>query len=401
MRLFLSFLQAINSFWHKNNLRMVLSAFVAIVILSVDYWAMNCSIPLGSEKAKLQVLEYLKQRITGTQANQISDSVLMLDVHYDKVMVTERKQASDGTWMEMGQVPVTDRGKLLRSLQYLKKRGDYRYILLDIRLEASTNQPEDTTLWEIISNMPRLVMAHPLNSEIASPLLNEKAGAAQYNVVLWETDFLKYPIYTDTIPSMALKMYQETTNHNIQRWGPLWVDGYRLARSSMILTWDLVDFNKRFYLGDIIGDWEDGDGEEWDGSPNGKYILIGDFEEDVHPTFFGEMSGTLLIYNAYQSLLQHRHTLSPFLIITLFSLFVVLAWLTLSKNHFFSWLCSFWGYAGFLTLFCIFTYLTFNVVYDILITTLLFYALKTGVEWYDRRYELFIYMKRIINYIKL
>jgi hypothetical protein len=130
---------------------MVLSAFVAIVILSVDYWAMNCSIPLGSEKAKLQVLEYLKQRITGTQANQISDSVLMLDVHYDKVMVTERKQASDGTWMEMGQVPVTDRGKLLRSLQYLKKRGDYRYILLDIRLEASTNQPEDTTLWEIIS----------------------------------------------------------------------------------------------------------------------------------------------------------------------------------------------------------------------------------------------------------
>lgn len=377
--------------------RLIMAILVAIATLAVDYWAMNRSVTLGSEKLQLQMLEYVRQRIKGPQTYYATDSVLMVDVHYDKVMVTERKQAPDGTWMEMGEVPVTDREKLLRLLRCLEARNyDYRYIMLDVRLEASTRQPEDTALWKMIANMPRLVIARPMNSEQASPLLKEKSGVAQYNTTLWETDFLKYPLYLGSIPSMAMKMYEDTTGREIRQWGPIWVDGC-LARSSMILTWDFVDCSQRFYLGDLLADLEGGGDDSWDGCPKGKYILIGDFEDDIHSTFFGEMPGTLLIYNAYLSLLQHRHLLSPILLALLFCLFWALAWLTLSRNRLFSWLCSFWGYAGFLTIFCFITYLVFNEVYDILMTTLIFYALKTGVEWYDRRHQLFDFFKRIIK----
>lgn len=388
------------SFFYRERRRLLAATLVAAVTLAVDYWAMNLPYTFVSEKVQLQLLDYVLQRLNGPQTCNVSDSVLMVDVHYDKVMVTEHRRASDGGSKEMGQIPVTDRGKLLQLLRYLKARGDYRYVILDVCLEASTSQPEDSALWDTIANMPRLVIARPVDSVLASPILEVRAGAAQYSSTILENDFLKYPLYTDTIPSMALIMYRDSTKHDIRRWGAFWVDGYQLARSSMILTWDFIDCSERFYLGDLLNDWEEGDDDEWDGNPKGKYILIGDFENDIHPTFVGELSGTLMIYNAYQSLLHQRHVLSPFLLIMLFCLFFTLAWLTLSRNRLFSWLCSFWGYAGFLFIFCIITYLAFNEAYDILITSLIFYALKTGMEWYERRHRIYAFLKRIKNHTK-
>lgn len=384
-------------FLRREQYHIGVSILVAILMLVFDYWAMNSSITLGSEKGKLQIMEYVRQRLFGFTNSHISDSVLMIDVHYDKVFVTER--TTDGT-LEKGQVPVTDRKKLLRLLKYLQAHNDYNYVLLDIRLEASTRQPEDTALWNTISLMPRIVMARSTNAKLASPLLEKKTGAAQYNVALWETDFVKYPFYIDSIPSMALMMYREKTGYDVYQYGPLWIDRGRLARRSIIQTWDITNHQNRFYLGELLEELESGDDEDWDGNPSGKYILIGDFEDDIHPTFIGEIPGTLLIFNAYLSLLKQRHIVSPMLLIALFFLFYFMAWSTFVKKGFISWMCSFLGYSFFLTLFCFIAYLVFNEVYDILVIALLFTIFKTLVECYDNRNQIINIIIRIKNNLK-
>ena len=154
------------------------------------------------------------------------------------------------------------------------------------------------------------------------------------------------------------------------------MDGCQLSRRSILLTWDFSDYRERFYLGDLLEELEEGDEEDWAGSATGKYILIGDFEDDIHPTFLGEIPGTLIIFNAFTSLLHKRHILSLSFLLFLFCIYFALAWLTLSHNSRFKWICSFLGYTGFLFILSIITYLAFNEIYDILITALLFTGLN-------------------------
>ncbi|SDN81784.1 hypothetical protein SAMN04487900_103165 [Prevotella communis] len=383
------------SYLRNKKRHLIVATLMAIFAITVGYWTMNWSVTLSSEKANLQLLEYIRQQIFGANISHASDSILMVDVHYDKVMVPEHKKSADGTQLELGQVPVTDRDKLLRLLKQLQLKKDYRYVILDVRLEESTSQSEDSALWQTISEMPRLVLANPVGTQIASPILNKKTAAAQYQTALWETDFVKYPFYADTIPSMALTMYREITGHDIQRQGPLWMDGYQLSRRSILLTWDFSDYRERFYLGDLLEELGEGDEEDWAGNPSGKYILIGDFEDDIHPTFLGEIPGTLLIYNAFSSLLHKRHVLSLSFLFLLFCIYFALAWLTLSHNSRFKWICSFLGYTGFLFIVSIITYLAFNEVYDILITALLFTGLNKIVGMTNSRNKIKQYLVRI------
>ena len=383
------------SYLRNKKRHLIVATLMAIFAITVGYWTMNWSVTLSSEKANLQLLEYIRQQIFGANISHASDSILMVDVHYDKVMVPEHKKSADGTQLELGQVPVTDRDKLLRLLKQLQLKKDYRYVILDVRLEESTSQSEDSALWQTISEMPRLVLANPVGTQIASPILNKKTAAAQYQTALWETDFVKYPFYADTIPSMALTMYREITGHDIQRQGPLWMDGYQLSRRSILLTWDFSDYRERFYLGDLLEELGEGDEEDWAGNPSGKYILIGDFEDDIHPTFLGEIPGTLLIFNAFSSLLHKRHVLSLSFLFLLFCIYFALAWLTLSHNSRFKWICSFLGYTGFLFIVSIITYLAFNEVYDILITALLFTGLNKIVGMTNSRNKIKQYLVRI------
>ncbi|WP_288279788.1 hypothetical protein [uncultured Prevotella sp.] len=203
------------SYLRYKKRHLIVATLTALLAITVGYWTMNWSVTLSSEKANLQLLEYIRQQIFGASISHASDSILMVDVHYDKVMVTEHKQTADGTQLELGQVPVTDRAKLLRLLKQLQLKKDYRYVILDVRLEESTSLPEDSALWQTISEMPRLVLANPVGTQIASPILNKKSAAAQYQTALWETDFVKYPFYADTIPSIALTMYREITGQDM------------------------------------------------------------------------------------------------------------------------------------------------------------------------------------------
>ena len=351
---------------------------IAAVFMIVIYQAANYRIPISAEKANLQLFEKIRSLLFGPLEVEPMDSVVMIDVHYDKQMVVER----DGN-LANGMVPVTSREKLLRLLTELNLRGDYRYILLDVFLEQSVSQPHDTTLYRLIARMPRIVIARTIGTPLADSSLYKKAGIAQYGTAIWENDFVKYPYVTDGIPSIPLKMYQELTGRDIHRhWCNFYTD-HGLARNSVILTYEYADDDMAWDLGSgLLGDSIDSEPttpglQELD--TKGKYILIGDFEDDRHETFIGNLSGTVINFNAYLSLLRHHHLISFWLILSLFVIFTILAWQILTDS---CW-CTFISIPMFLFVICMFTYLVCHEVYDVLVATTLFWLLKFAVKTHN------------------
>lgn len=360
-------------------LNIVVAAFIAVLFLVVIYHAANYRIPLSAEKAKLQLFEKIRALCFGEPQMQPADSVIMIDVHYDKQMVLERDEG-----LPNGMVPVTNRNKLLQLLDFLNEQRDYRYIVLDVFLEKNVHQEEDTALYRLISQMPRIVIASPLQGELADSCLLKKAGTAQYGTAIWENDFVKYSYQTDSTKSIPLKMYEELTGRTIsKRWGNWYSDG-GLARNSVILTYEVYEEDMAWDLGTgLLGDTLDGKAnvpELHNLETKGKYILIGDFEGDRHQTLLHDMSGTTIIFNAYLTLLHRHHVISFGLILLIFLVFWLLAWLTITQNKRFEWLSSIIGIPIYLFVLSLLIYLIAHEAYDVLVATTLFWLLK-GATW--------------------
>ena len=315
----------------RHLLSVIVAALIAGLFMIILYQVTNYRIPVTDEKGKLQFFEKIRAICFGMPQTETADSVIMIDVHYDKQMVVERDEG-----MPNGMVPVTNRNKLLQLLTFLNERQDYRYIMMDVFLGKGVRQESDTALYHLIGKMPRIVIAKPMHVEIADSCLLAKAGTAQYGTAIWENDFVKFQYQTDSTKSMPLMMYEELTGRTIGKlWGK-WYTDRGLARNSVILTYEFCDEDMSWDLGTgLLGD-------TIDNRPNtpelenldtkGKYILIGDFEDDRHQTFLHDMSGTSILFNAYLTLLHQHHLISLGLIVLILVVFWLLAWLTITQN---------------------------------------------------------------------
>ena len=362
--------------------KMLFSALLSLCFLTVTWIATNSSVSLGGEKTKLQWLELLTNQNADDEHCAMADSVVLIDVHYDKQLVLEK----DDNGLSKGMVAATDKQKLQKLLEYFYASNNYRYILLDIFFDKNISTPEDSSLYKLIASMQRIVIPYPEASSLADTCLINKAGYAQYTTAIWENDFVKYPFLTNGKESVALKMYKELTGRTITKHGLLYTDCWPV-RKSAILTFELKENNdlnfRKHYLGWVVGDTLAGEiYESMLNQPNfaaGKYVLIGDFKDDRHNTYIGEMAGPLINFNAFLTLQRGHHRISLLMLMILWGAFFGLVWLVLSNSTFsriFMWL----GAPFYLVLLCIITYRLFHEVYDILTATILFYLLESITE---------------------
>ena len=381
--------------------KIFISALLSLLFLTVSWIATNSRVSLGGEKSKLQWFEILTNRGADEEHCDMTDSVVLIDVHYDKKLVLEK----DDDGMPIGMVAATDKQKLKKLLEYLHQGDDYRYILLDVFLDKNISSPEDSSLYQLIASMPRIVIPYPEASVLADTCLNSKAGHAQYTTAIWENDFVKYPFLTDGKESVALKMYKDLTGRTITKHGFLYTDRW-LVRKSAILTFELRENSdlsfRKHYLGWVVGDTLAGEVYESmidePGFATDKYVLIGDFKEDRHNTYAGEMSGPVINFNAYLTLLHGHHRFSLLMLVILWGVFFWLVWIVFSRSvlsQIFLWL----GAPTILLVLCIITYLCFHEVYDILTATLLFYLLRTAVDIRRNKDKIIERYHKIKNYI--
>ena len=394
----------------RKQRKTIWSVVIAMGFLLFSYCITNLDFPVSGEKALLYRFELVRNYLF-PRGNTVNDSTLLIDVSFDKTPV----KATDEYGMPIGDIQITDRKKLFELLHELKKRDDYKYILLDVFFGQKGETPQDSALYATICSMPRIVIPYHSDEALADSSLKNKAGLADYTTTYKEGSFVKYPYMSDEGMSLPLKMYKDVTGRTISKHCLLYADGWKLVRKSIVLTFDIYansSYNEEgekvwYYLGaDILGNEEErGLLYELPELTKDKYIAIGAFQgDDNHSTYIGSVCGTLINLNAYFSLLHNHHVISISLVFILFFAFFVLSYLTLTRQdlrgftdsmtqkHSYRWrtrmmtlsaLCSWIGYSLFLTILCILTYVFLGEVYEIFITSTMFYMLSLAVKYTD------------------
>lgn len=395
----------------RKQRKVIWSIVIAIGFLLLSYCLTNLDFPISGEKALLYRFEFAKNYLFPKE-NSVNDSILLIDVSFDKTPV----KATDEYGIPIGDILITDRYKLLELLQELKRRDDYKYIMLDVFFGQKGETPQDSALYATICSMKRIVVPCHSNEALADSSLKEKAGMADYTSTYKISGFAKYPYLPKEEVSLPLKMYEDITGRTIRKHWLLYFDGWRLARKSIILTFDfnaISPYNNEgekvwYYLGaDILGNEEEkGLLYEIPELTKDKYVVIGAFQgDDIHATYVGSMSGPIINLNAYLSLMHKHHVVSISLAIIMFCAFYLLAYLTLTRQDMrrladsmsqkqtyqvrsrimalsvlFSWI----GYSLFLTVLCVLTYVFLGEVYEIFITSTMFYLLSLAVKYTDK-----------------
>ena len=326
------------------------SIIIAIVTCGLSYMVENQQSNLKEMAGLFHVLE----SYGGKSLNQ-QDTAFFINVSYDLQLVNQNPQRPSD-----GYVAITDRRKLFQFLQKVERDSiDYKYIFLDIRFEKGYETEYDDSLYAQIQRMPRLVIANHQRDdsggefEIADSNLLGKCGMSDYNQYGIVTNFSRYTFLQAGKPSIALKMYDDLHHQNtsVKQWRkwPVYYTDHHLCINSpmMYLSGTVCSFedycmhqidleeermrngqesgveaetarmeveqnNYYFYL-NLGGDFVDNKvrrNERWNGDLDNKVIVIANFEDDVHDTYVGKVSGAYITWMAYQHLCADRHVLS-------------------------------------------------------------------------------------------
>jgi len=388
---------------------------IALLMLMLSYWVTSQRFAISGETGLMRKIELVKGYFK-PHINAMSDSVLLVNVGYDPILVG----ATNENGMPIGLERITDRGKLLQLLTELKRRNDHKFILLDVIFPKDINTDADSALFNTIATMDNIVIPRDLEGELADTCLYRKAAVANYFTNYKFVSFAKYPYLVNGQPSLPLKMYEALTHRHIREFGPLAVDGFSIARKSLVLTFDLrcdsaytADGEKTLYnLGmDLLGSNYVVNGDTIQGqdelytSPEltrGKYIIIGSFNGgDMHYSYMENQPGPVILFNAYLALLHGHHRVSFWVFMLLYVAFFILSYLILSQQNLsvviagnkaskyrvlrlgqqmLSIVVSWIGYSMFLTILCTITYIWMDEVYDIFITATLFQILSMVVN---------------------
>ena len=331
--------------WHGVTFRLcsnkssyaIFSLIVALVLSISCYIVENQPFPF-LEKT---VLYYFLEAPFKPEATTLNDSACFINVSHDRQLVN-----IDISDTSAGNTDITDRAKLLTFLQRVDTIN-YKYILLDIRFDNKYKTAVDSQLFQQIVHMRDIVIANHTEGvwddyHLADTSLLKKAGMSDYKYRGLSSSFSHYSFLQDKKPSMALKMYDRTNPTSIKQVGnmPLYISEGHLCTNCPMLpikgnVYSIMNSMNK-YDGD--GDSEDGmnalmltnyyedlgpnflsiDGRDWAADLNGKYIIIGDMENDIHYTYRGTVPGAYIIWMAFLYLQNGRHILSWTFIMLMF-----------------------------------------------------------------------------------
>lgn len=297
----------------------VYSLGIAMGLTILSYIFNNMSVFTGENLTQYAWMELIKSKISSSKhADTIQP--LYINVSHDKQLIDINDEYD---MYVMGNEVITDRQKLLALLKWLHATDQYKYIFLDIIFEQGYNTDIDSILYAEICSMDRIVVANHKDVELSNDILNKKAAINDYSATI-TTGFVRYKYSYQGMPSMPLFAYKELTGKTIDRHGLLYICNGNVCYNSLFLHFPVQSFedeyesyNKFYYnLGsEILTVY---DKASFATLTKGKYIVIGDFKNDVHDTYTGEMPGPVITFYAFRALMEGKHMLSYGVVLILF-----------------------------------------------------------------------------------
>ena len=375
----------INRIIHANKTRFILALACSIFIICADYLLSNLSFPLFDESESLSVFAYLDSKNIPDQ----SAEVFCVNTGLDNTLVAVTGKFGD----TLGYTPVADRRALLHLLE-IAETAKPKYIILDIRFEKGLDSETDSALFAKMHSMPRLVFAHhrEINGyELADSSLLTKAGLADYRSNMF-SGFSRYEFLQGDEESVALRIYRELDGGYLEKRGPLYFSDGGISYNMQFIPLPANPSSPyglkghiryRYLTSQILGKKNY---EELRAMMRDKIIIIGDFDNDIHQSYVGNVPGPLIHYYAYRFLRDGHQRVNIFYIIILLVAYTIIAYVLLGDDDSRSritnflgikspagiFLFSFLSWGTVLTALKILLYLTFKISYIASIPTIVF-----------------------------
>jgi hypothetical protein len=382
----------------KRQGKRLFSAIHSLLLLSVCYALWNSPYTFSSEPEFIRWFNFGKRLIAGNDT--LPGNLLLIDIAYDRALVP----LFDERGVPAGQIDITDREKLLQLFRRIAEENNHKYIICDLFFDSSLTTSHDDALFELMAQIPRLVVPVHDNGKTLFAPLSHKAAYADYKVNIVEGSLLKYQYLQDGQMSLPLFMWTELTGGRFEQSFPLYFMNGSLATNSVILDFKTLppgayeddgtknilnlgaDILEMFRETSVTNFFKD------------KIILIGDLSEhDIHDTTAGQMPGILINYNAWQMLEDGKPVVPAGLLLLLFAVFAVMSHLTVSHRNFFDaiprkgifkhdvvWCIVTWlGFSFTLTAINLLTYFIWGRFLEIFILSSYFTLMKTGFDFYN------------------
>lgn len=315
----------------QGFVKIVYSLLHAALLLIVTYLLWNVHSDWTDSGKWLQRIQLVRTAVT--EEDTLPDDLVLVNTCYDHVMVP----TYDELGMECGQIDITDRSKLLTLFEYLKKTDDYSYIVCDIDFNREIESADDAQFFSVLKNMPRCVIPRASDGSQLPVELEKISAVSEYQTNILNNNFLKYNYLSTAGESIALRMAREMHDISIEKCGPLYFIDGKICVNSHIL--DIVTNVKSEYQLDGDGSISIGRknilqlgtdvmpmlSADIEGLFSNKIVMIGDcFREDMHSTVTGSVSGLMIIYNAYHSIVSRNNVVPTMVWISLFLIYTVL-----------------------------------------------------------------------------
>lgn len=324
--------------------RLLISAVVALLLVVADYGVQNISFPLFDD---VSLLAWIDQVVGSNKDYFDEEDVTYVNVGKDKALVPMVDEWGD----TIGNDVITDRETLLRFLD-LATKSDYRYIFMDVRFEEGFATSVDSALFGQIEQMPNVIVAthREVNGyAIADSALLPKAANADYRSTIF-SGFSRYEFLQGGRRSVALRMLYDIDSHDISKhwYGYVCDDGslcYNLkciplpnnlfSSNAVLLRDNTIGEEMRYpYLGSmILNSQRYSEDEVIQNLLNDKIVIVGDYDNDLHETYVGELPGPVISFAAYKFLRAGLHKVSVLYVIFLFVFFFLISLTILSIRH--------------------------------------------------------------------
>lgn len=223
-----------------------------------------------------------------------------------------------------GDIVITDRAKLASFFKILADRNEHRYLLADIFFDLPSDQ--DSLLASEIHRMKRAIFPmHLSDTGVLTSVFPVPAAVADYNTNA--KSFSKFRLmYRDSLKTLPVAIHEalQPVKYTSGSWGVFCNNKYCLQTIPpryYIRMYQLTQAKDYpyFNLGDLLV--LSNDSSFYNQFLKNRFIVLGNFETDIHSTPIGKMPGALILLNTYLSLLSGKQVPGPGWFIILFGLF--------------------------------------------------------------------------------
>jgi hypothetical protein len=212
-----------------------------------------------------------------------------------------------------------------------------KYVLCDVHFDIAT--PDDSALIQSISGLKDKFLSIDVNKN--NNLNKNRLGvrSATASVDLHRNIVYKIPCFGnhgDTL--VPFKMYTDLDKGNVRKnFLFTWFSGQGISFNNQINDYLLrrSDFTDGAYVKIGLGELVSILGlspEIFESYLQNRYLLIGDFENDIHNTYLNKQQGLLILFNAYLHLHHQRQILSVWYLIILYIFLHWIVWLQTGKR---------------------------------------------------------------------